>query len=54
MRKYYKVHFFVLTLSASGLQLYIARDGTAALGNHEVKSRVSAGAFKQVVMENPR
>ncbi|KAI9578813.1 hypothetical protein GQX74_009387 [Glossina fuscipes] len=38
----------------SGLQLYIARDGTAALGNHEVKSRVSAGAFKQVVMENPR
>ncbi|XP_037928463.1 uncharacterized protein LOC119662781 isoform X2 [Teleopsis dalmanni] len=38
----------------SGLQLYIARDGTASLGSHEVKSRVSAGAFKQVVMENPR
>ncbi|XP_013109357.1 uncharacterized protein LOC106088406 isoform X2 [Stomoxys calcitrans] len=38
----------------SGLQLYIAKDGTTTFGTHEVKSRVSAGAFKQVVMENPR
>ncbi|XP_061386592.1 serine-rich adhesin for platelets [Musca vetustissima] len=38
----------------SGLQLYIAKDGTTTFGNHEVKSRVLAGAFKQVVMENPR
>uniref|UniRef100_A0A0K8TLZ2 Hipothetical protein n=1 Tax=Tabanus bromius TaxID=304241 RepID=A0A0K8TLZ2_TABBR len=38
----------------TGLQLYIARDGTASLGNHEVKQRVSAGVFKQVVMETPR
>ncbi|XP_017469274.1 PREDICTED: uncharacterized protein LOC108361209 isoform X2 [Rhagoletis zephyria] len=38
----------------SGLQLYIARDGTASLGSHEVKARVPTGAFKQVVMKNPR
>ncbi|XP_057658468.1 uncharacterized protein LOC130895262 isoform X2 [Diorhabda carinulata] len=38
----------------SGLQLFIAKDGTAALGNHEVKSQMSAGVqvFKQVVMDN--
>lgn len=39
---------------ASGLQLYIARDGTASLGGHEVKSNVRAGAFKQVVMQDRR
>ncbi|XP_017858893.1 PREDICTED: homeobox protein cut isoform X2 [Drosophila arizonae] len=38
----------------SGLQLYIARDGTASLGGHEVKSNVRAGAFKQVVMQDRR
>ncbi|XP_067621189.1 uncharacterized protein [Eurosta solidaginis] len=38
----------------SGLQLYIARDGTASLGSQEVKARVPTGAFKQVVMKNPR
>ncbi|ALC38418.1 CG8671 [Drosophila busckii] len=38
----------------SGLQLYIARDGTASLGGHEVKSSVRAGAFKQVVMQDRR
>ncbi|XP_058986117.1 probable serine/threonine-protein kinase DDB_G0267686 isoform X4 [Musca domestica] len=38
----------------SGLQLFIAKDGTTTFGTQEVKSRVSAGAFKQVVMENPR
>ncbi|XP_073823951.1 uncharacterized protein isoform X5 [Musca autumnalis] len=42
------------TAETSGLQLYIAKDGTTTFGTHEVKSRVSAGAFKQVVMENPR
>ncbi|XP_031352641.1 protein FAM102B isoform X3 [Photinus pyralis] len=40
----------------SGLQLFIAKDGTAALGNHEVKSQMSTGVqtFKQVVMEDKR
>lgn len=44
---------FVL-FADSGLQLFIAKDGTAALGNHEVKSQMSTGAqvFKQVVMDN--
>ena len=37
--------------SASGLQLFIAKDGTTALGSHEVKSQMPAGVFKQVVME---
>uniref|UniRef100_A0A6P7GLV6 Uncharacterized protein LOC114339735 n=1 Tax=Diabrotica virgifera virgifera TaxID=50390 RepID=A0A6P7GLV6_DIAVI len=39
---------------SSGLQLFIAKDGTAALGNHEVKSQMSTGVqgFKQVVMDN--
>lgn len=36
---------------ATGLQLFIARDGTASLGSHEVKS---GAVFKQVVMDNPR
>lgn len=44
---------FVFCFAATGLQLYIARDGTASLGNHEVESRMT-GAFKQVVMDNPR
>ncbi|XP_015113655.1 protein FAM102A isoform X2 [Diachasma alloeum] len=35
----------------SGLQLFIAKDGTTALGSHEVKSQMPAGVFKQVVME---
>ncbi|KAH8421140.1 hypothetical protein KR009_000150 [Drosophila setifemur] len=39
---------------ASGLQLYIARDGTASLGGHEVKSSARAGALKQVVMQDRR
>lgn len=38
----------------SGLQLFIAKDGTTALGSHEVKSQMSAGVFKQVVMEEDR
>lgn len=39
---------------ASGLQLFIAKDGTASLGNHEVKSQMSTGinSFKQVVMDD--
>uniref|UniRef100_A0A1B6D4D6 C2 NT-type domain-containing protein n=1 Tax=Clastoptera arizonana TaxID=38151 RepID=A0A1B6D4D6_9HEMI len=37
---------------APGLQLFIAKDGTAALGGHEVKSQISTGVFKQVVMED--
>ncbi|XP_015606117.1 protein FAM102B isoform X2 [Cephus cinctus] len=35
----------------SGLQLFIGKDGTTALGSHEVKSQMPAGVFKQVVME---
>ncbi|XP_014602951.1 PREDICTED: uncharacterized protein LOC106786269 [Polistes canadensis] len=35
----------------TGLQLFIAKDGTTALGSHEVKSQMPAGVFKQVVME---
>ncbi|XP_044728172.1 uncharacterized protein LOC123291816 isoform X2 [Chrysoperla carnea] len=40
----------------SGLQLFIAKDGTAALGSHEVKSQMSSGVqvFKQVVIEEKR
>ena len=47
--KNYPVH---LQISGSGLQLYIAKDGTAALGNQEMKSQMSTGvwSFKQVVM----
>jgi hypothetical protein len=37
--------------TATGLQLFIAKDGTTALGSHEVKSQMPAGVFKQVVME---
>lgn len=48
-----KKKFFFVT--ASGLQLYIARDGTASFGQGpEVKSRMPGGIFKQVVMDNPR
>ncbi|CAH1956140.1 unnamed protein product [Acanthoscelides obtectus] len=39
----------------SGLQLFIAKDGTAAVGNHEVKSQMQTGGvqiFKQVVMDD--
>ncbi|XP_023314769.1 protein FAM102B isoform X6 [Trichogramma pretiosum] len=35
----------------TGLQLFIAKDGTTALGSHEVKAQMPAGVFKQVVME---
>ncbi|KAG4069899.1 hypothetical protein HA402_009606 [Bradysia odoriphaga] len=39
----------------SGLQLFIARDGTASFGQGpEVKSRMPGSIFKQVVMDNPR
>lgn len=34
----------------SGLQLYIAKDGTAALGSHELKARMTAGVFEPVVI----
>ncbi|KAF7998037.1 hypothetical protein HCN44_009435 [Aphidius gifuensis] len=35
----------------TGLQLFIAKDGTTALGSHDVKSQMPSGVFKQVVME---
>lgn len=46
----------IITVAASGLQLFIAKDGTAAVGNHEVKSQMSTGVqvFKQVVMDDNR
>ncbi|XP_063216252.1 early estrogen-induced gene 1 protein isoform X2 [Bacillus rossius redtenbacheri] len=36
----------------SGLQLFIAKDGTTALGSHEVKSQMPAGVFRKVVMDD--
>lgn len=48
------MHDIFHLIPAAGLQLFIARDGTASLGSHEVKSNMPAGVFKQVVMENPR
>lgn len=52
----FRILVLLLFISASGLQLFIAKDGTAALGNHEVKSQMSTGVqvFKQVVMEDKR
>ncbi|XP_073993984.1 EEIG family member 2 isoform X2 [Rhodnius prolixus] len=38
----------------SGLQLFIAKDGTTALGSQEVKNQMSTGVFKQVVIEENR
>ncbi|CAH1786845.1 unnamed protein product [Owenia fusiformis] len=35
----------------SGLQLYVAKDGTTALGSQDIKHRMTAGAFEQVVMD---
>lgn len=48
--------FDFFCFAASGLQLFIAKDGTAALGSHEVKSQMSTGVqvFKQVVMDDNR
>ncbi|XP_072015458.1 EEIG family member 2-like [Amphiura filiformis] len=34
-----------------GLQLYIAKDGSTALGSHQLKNRMSAGVFEQVVID---
>ncbi|XP_014288856.1 early estrogen-induced gene 1 protein isoform X4 [Halyomorpha halys] len=39
------------TTQSSGLQLFIAKDGTTALGTQEVKSHMPTGVFKQVVIE---
>ncbi|XP_065169308.1 uncharacterized protein [Atheta coriaria] len=40
---------------SSGLQLFIAKDGTTALGSHEVKSQMfPAGVFTQVLMDDNR
>ncbi|KAG8225574.1 hypothetical protein J437_LFUL002091 [Ladona fulva] len=36
----------------SGLKLFIGKDGSTALGGHEVKSQMQAGVFKQVVIED--
>ncbi|KAJ8039532.1 hypothetical protein HOLleu_17282 [Holothuria leucospilota] len=37
--------------SDQGLQLYIAKDGSTALGSNHLKSRMSAGTFQQVVID---
>ncbi|CRL02832.1 CLUMA_CG015878, isoform B [Clunio marinus] len=39
------------TEPCGGLKLFIGRDGKASLGSHETQQR---GAFKHVVMDNPR
>ncbi|RZF36217.1 hypothetical protein LSTR_LSTR008543 [Laodelphax striatellus] len=36
----------------SGLQLFIGKDGSTALGSHDVKNQISTAGFKQVVMED--
>ncbi|CAB0006331.1 unnamed protein product [Nesidiocoris tenuis] len=38
----------------SGLQLFIGKDGTTALGSQEVKNQMPAGGFKQVVIDGDR
>ncbi|KAF0773111.1 Uncharacterized protein FWK35_00001565 [Aphis craccivora] len=38
----------------SGLQLFIAKDGTTTLGSQDVKCHMSNSLFKQVVMEDNR
>ncbi|XP_078686142.1 early estrogen-induced gene 1 protein-like isoform X1 [Branchiostoma floridae x Branchiostoma belcheri] len=35
-----------------GLRLFVAKDGTTALSSHELKNRISAGAFEAVIFEN--
>jgi hypothetical protein len=44
---------FLIHVSATGLQLFIASDGTASLGGQEIKARMPQGA-RQVVMKTPR
>lgn len=39
------------TSGEEGLQLYIARDGSTALGSHQLKNRMSAGTFEPVVID---
>ncbi|XP_058791820.1 early estrogen-induced gene 1 protein isoform X5 [Phymastichus coffea] len=39
------------TTESTGLQLFIGKDGTTALGLQDVKSQIPGIAFKQVVME---
>ncbi|KAL0276121.1 UNVERIFIED_CONTAM: hypothetical protein PYX00_003767 [Menopon gallinae] len=38
----------------SGLQLFIAKDGTTSLGSQDIKNQMPAGVFKQVVIEENR
>uniref|UniRef100_A0A0A9XTG1 Protein FAM102A n=1 Tax=Lygus hesperus TaxID=30085 RepID=A0A0A9XTG1_LYGHE len=40
--------------SGRGLVLFIAKDGTTALGGQEVKNQMPSGVFKQVVIEEDR
>ncbi|XP_071488780.1 early estrogen-induced gene 1 protein-like [Diadema antillarum] len=39
------------TSAEEGLQLYIAKDGSTALGSHQLKNRMSAGTFEAVVID---
>lgn len=48
------VIMFLMFIAGSGLQLFIAKDGTTALGTQEVKSHMPTGVFKQVVIEENR
>lgn len=56
LRKRISVWINWLKISGTGLQLFIAKDGTTALGSQDVvKSQMSkSGAFKQVVIEDNR
>lgn len=46
------INFFYF--SGSGLQLFIAKDGTTTLGSQDVKCHMPNSLFKQVVMEDNR
>ncbi|PIK35302.1 hypothetical protein BSL78_27877 [Apostichopus japonicus] len=37
--------------ATTGLQLYVAKDGSTALGSNHLKDRMSAGTFQQVVID---
>ena len=44
----------ILFVLASGLQLFISKDGTTTLGGQDIKHQISLGPFQKVVMEEHR
>ena len=39
-------------IAASGLQLFVATDGTTALGSHQVKDQPRNKSFQKVVIDH--